>query len=422
MANIGIVTTWFERGAAYVSRAYMETLSRFHKVFIYARGGEEYAKGDPAWDLDNVTWAPRLNGLARLSTTAVSMPHFYRWLVDKSIDVIIFNEQIRIDVVREATSLGYTTGAYIDYYTHRTVPEFNIYDFLLCNTRRHHSVFKDHPNALFIPWGTDTDLFKPQRYYPERTGRKEVVFFHSAGWGGRNLRKGTDLLIRAFQNVQGPAKLLLHSQAPVSHYGEMVGFIQADSRIEFVEKTVAAPGLYHLGDIFVYPSRLEGIGLCVPEALACGLPVITTDCAPMNEFIQDGFNGMLVKVDQTRRRDDSYYWPETMVDVGDLTQKMQLFIDHPNQIEAFQRRARSNAVEQYDWFTNSADLAGMLTSMTLIKNKIEPVWKDRVRWFLRDIELYGGHYAYCFGKILLPKNVAHAINAPLRWLYRRTSS
>ena len=33
-----------------------------------------------------------------------------------------------------------------------------------------------------------------------------------------------------------------------------------------------------MGDVFVYPSRLEGIGLCVPEALACGLPVITTDC------------------------------------------------------------------------------------------------------------------------------------------------
>lgn len=53
--NVGIVTTWFERGAAYVSRAYMETLSRWHKVFVYARAGERYAQGDPKWDKEYVT-------------------------------------------------------------------------------------------------------------------------------------------------------------------------------------------------------------------------------------------------------------------------------------------------------------------------------------------------------------------------------
>lgn len=39
--NIGIVTTWFERGAAYVSRVYLEMLQKEdHNVFVFARGGK----------------------------------------------------------------------------------------------------------------------------------------------------------------------------------------------------------------------------------------------------------------------------------------------------------------------------------------------------------------------------------------------
>lgn len=45
--RIGIITTWFERGAAYVSRQFMELLQQTDEVFIYARGGEKYAMGDP---------------------------------------------------------------------------------------------------------------------------------------------------------------------------------------------------------------------------------------------------------------------------------------------------------------------------------------------------------------------------------------
>ena len=45
--NIGIVTTWLERGASYVSRQYYEVLSKFHNVYIYARGGEKYEMNNP---------------------------------------------------------------------------------------------------------------------------------------------------------------------------------------------------------------------------------------------------------------------------------------------------------------------------------------------------------------------------------------
>lgn len=48
--NIGIVSTWFDRGTAYVSRLLIYVLSKEHLIFIYAHDGEEYAKNDTNWD------------------------------------------------------------------------------------------------------------------------------------------------------------------------------------------------------------------------------------------------------------------------------------------------------------------------------------------------------------------------------------
>ena len=72
-------------------------------------------------------------------------------------------------------------------------------------------------------------------------------------------------------------------------------------------ETVAAPGLYHLGDIYVYPSILDGLGLTVAEALSCGLPCIVPDNAPMNEFIQSGINGRIADVEYLYARSDGYF-------------------------------------------------------------------------------------------------------------------
>ena len=53
--NIGIVTTWFERGAAYVSKQYKDSLEECgHKVFIYSRGGEKHLKKDKKWQGDDI--------------------------------------------------------------------------------------------------------------------------------------------------------------------------------------------------------------------------------------------------------------------------------------------------------------------------------------------------------------------------------
>lgn len=355
--KIGIVTTWFERGAAYVSRAYLEALKAEHDVYIYARAGEKYAMGDPRWDLPMVTWGKRVRH--RLDTY-VDWRDFDRWVRTQQLDLLLFNEQQSWDVIlrlRRAHRL--LLGAYIDYYQPDTVPFFRLYDFLLCNTKRHYSVFREHPQALYLPWGTDLTLFTPSPARPPGDG---VIFFTSCGMDP--YRKGTDLTVQAFARVTGKASLLIHDQHAIrTRMPELIPLIERDPRIRLLSAEVNAPGLYHEGDVYVYPSRLDGLGLTLAEALACGLPVITTDCPPMNEFVREGDNGRLVAVEALRRRDDNYYWPEAQCEVASLAAAMQWYVDHQQELPQLRTQARAYAEAQLDWQQNAAPLGAWLESI-----------------------------------------------------------
>jgi glycosyltransferase involved in cell wall biosynthesis len=48
-------------------------------------------------------------------------------------------------------------------------------------------------------------------------------------------------------------------------------------------------------DIFVLPSRFEGLPLTVIEAMATGLPVVATNVGSMAELVEEGVNGFLVE-------------------------------------------------------------------------------------------------------------------------------
>jgi glycosyltransferase involved in cell wall biosynthesis len=52
--------------------------------------------------------------------------------------------------------------------------------------------------------------------------------------------------------------------------------------------------LYSSCDLFVFASHIEGYGLPPLEAMACGTPVITTDCRGVRDFISNGENALMV--------------------------------------------------------------------------------------------------------------------------------
>lgn len=54
------------------------------------------------------------------------------------------------------------------------------------------------------------------------------------------------------------------------------------------------PLLYASADVFVFPSVKEGWGLVLLEAMSAGVPVVSSNIAPMTEFLRDGENAILV--------------------------------------------------------------------------------------------------------------------------------
>ncbi len=381
--NIGIITTWFACGAGMISKSYERTLATKNKVFIYARGG--HSKDDPLWNGNNVTVAP-----PHPSSTGIHIRHFKRWINRNSIDVIIFNEQRHWKVITSARESGVIIGAHVDYYTADTVPFFNLYDFLICNTKRHYSVFKDHPQSCYCPWGTQTDVYKPADNRPDRP----LTFMISAGWGGEKAkaaswldRRGAGMTLRVFPRVKGECRLIVLSQVPLEQCpDEWADAVNSDNRIEFRVGTFN-PVPYNDGDVYVYPSRLDGIGLTLPEALSAGLAGITTNSPPMNEFVKDDENGILVDVKDYRGRPDGYYWAESICDESSLWNALQFYINEPEKMNLHAANARSLAEKELSWEVNSAFLSDWIAGLDKLSdysdNKINGVDMNIVRWWDR---------------------------------------
>jgi glycosyltransferase involved in cell wall biosynthesis len=56
------------------------------------------------------------------------------------------------------------------------------------------------------------------------------------------------------------------------------------------------PRRYREMDILVMPTVREGFGMAVVEAMACGLPVVASDCSSIPELLDDGKGGYLCPV------------------------------------------------------------------------------------------------------------------------------
>lgn len=112
-------------------------------------------------------------------------------------------------------------------------------------------------------------------------------------------RKNLDVLLRAFQLLvqakpglaliiagEGPSRASLERQA--EHLG-IAPLVHFPGHIPEDEKT----SWYNLADVFVLPSRLEGFGLVVAEAMACAKPVVASRAGALPEVVAEGQSGLL---------------------------------------------------------------------------------------------------------------------------------
>ena len=317
-----------------------------------------FAKNNPKWDLPNVTWD------ILIGSDRITPDLFFEWIERMKIEVLFFNEQRNFEIIALTKKKYPRTllGAYVDYYTEDLLQAFNLVDFVVCNTRRHYEAMEKHPQRFYLRWGTDVGLFKPTE---EKDLNNEVTFFHSVGMAPR---KGTDILLDAYIHgkLYEKSKLIIHTQIPletVTNYSTEK--LKPYPNIIVIEKTVPAPGLYSLGDVYVYPTRLDGLGLTMYESLACGLPVITTNAPPMNEIIDDNV-GRLVDVERFYCRSDGYYWPLAKCDEESLIEAMNYYIENPKAILMQRREARKRAETLYDWSKQTSEVNRVFESAKLL--------------------------------------------------------
>ncbi len=115
-------------------------------------------------------------------------------------------------------------------------------------------------------------------------------------------RKGFDVLIKAMSQCPKNYELYIIGDEPTD---EMLTLCKAE-RLRNVHfegfKTKRELERYYLAaDLFVLPTREDIWGLVINEAMARGLPVITTDrCIAGLELIDDGMNGYIVLADDAR--------------------------------------------------------------------------------------------------------------------------
>ena len=110
-------------------------------------------------------------------------------------------------------------------------------------------------------------------------------------------RKGFDVLLKAAEHLKAGTEIYIVGGEPTEEYRAMAQGLPQVHFVGFLKKEALAQ-YYQAADLFVLPTREDIWGLVINEAMAYGLPVVTTDrCVAGLELVEDGVNGYLVPVE-----------------------------------------------------------------------------------------------------------------------------
>lgn len=139
-------------------------------------------------------------------------------------------------------------------------------------------------------------------YNPDECIRKKIapggekLIMHMSNF--RPVKRIPDL-IRAFQIIQKsiPAKLVLIGDGPERQIAEdLVHQLRLNDHVNFIGKIKSAEQVLPCADLFMLPSDAESFGLSSLEAMASGVPVISTNAGGVPEVMIHGETGFLSKV------------------------------------------------------------------------------------------------------------------------------
>lgn len=124
----------------------------------------------------------------------------------------------------------------------------------------------------------------------------EKILLHVSNF--RKLKRVPDV-VKVFYEVQQkiPAKLLFVGDGPERPAAEeLCRDLQLCDKIQFVGRQEQIEDILAIGDLFLLPSEYESFGLAALEAMAAGVPVVTTNVGGLKEIIIQGETGYMAEV------------------------------------------------------------------------------------------------------------------------------
>lgn len=187
------------------------------------------------------------------------------------------------------------------------------------------------------PYGVDLEWFTPDRVGPEPARPLRLLFV-----GTISQRKGIRYLMEALEQLNT-------SQIHLTVCGRVVddlSELRASRAAIDIRPDVSAEELrrqYRAADVFVLPSLAEGFGHVLLEALACGVPVITTTRTAGPDLIRNGHEGFVIQP----------------ADTAALTETLQWCLDHRPELSAMRQKARQRA-EMFTWAAFRSKVAALV--------------------------------------------------------------
>ena len=199
----------------------------------------------------------------------------------------------------------------------------------------------DPEKTVIFPWGTEIEHFTQKSFKPSRA--KAFTLFCNRTWESIY---GVDVLARAFVRVavENPNLnlILLGGGSQGAKIRQILMHGGVLDRVHFGGHVSQAdlPRWYHMADLYISPSHVDGSSVSLMEALASGLPCLVSDIPGNREWIEDGVNGWLFRDGE----------------VDDLAGKILSALKSRKSFSRIGDLARKTAEEKADWKKNFGKL------------------------------------------------------------------
>lgn len=204
--------------------------------------------------------------------------------------------------------------------------------FLKEKTLTNYDIEKD---IEVVPNFVDTSIYKPLPHCIHKghiAPKGEKILIHTSNF--RPVKRVADTVrIFALVRKELPSKLLLVGDGPDrSECERLCRQLDLCDDVKFLGKQDGLVEILNSADLFLIPSQSESFGLAALEAMACGLPVISSSVGGLPELVKHNESGFIAEI-------------------GDIERMAKYAIDllsNEKKYDLFSKNARERAVQQFD--------------------------------------------------------------------------